>query len=193
MNSQTTDETNGRSSIRRKPTGTIAMKKLIALLLLAGSALLAASNADSANPVPPPPPPYEGYGHPAADSAMLAQFAQAFAQPGMLPDSVGGWLPQMPDSIRARLQANHEALAAMRDSIRARLPTQPDSLKAQVHAMRDSAAARREAYLGAMNASDRSNVTPKLEALDARSKSRREAIQGSESSLKSRKAGGTTN
>lgn len=169
------------------------MKKLIALLLLAGNALLAAGSADSAYPPPPPPPPYEGYGRPASDSAMLAQFAQAFAQPGTLPDSVGGWQPQMPDSIRARIQANHEALAAMRDSIRARLATQQDSLKAQVHALRDSATVRREAYLGAMNANDRSNVAPKLEALDARSKSRREAIQGSESSLKGRKAAGTTN
>jgi len=191
MKSQTTDEMNGRGSIRHTPTGVIAMKKRIALLLLAGSVFLAAGNADSASP--PPPPPYDGYGRPAADSAMLAQFAQAFAQPGMLPDSVGGWQPQMPDSIRTKLQASREAFAAMRDSIRAKLPTQPDSLKAQVHALRDSATARRDAYLGAMNANDRSNVTPKLEALDARSKSRREAIQGSESSLKGRKGSGTSN
>lgn len=193
MKSQMTDESNGWGLIRHTPTGDIAMKTRIALLLLAGSLLLAAGNADSASPGPPPQPPYDGYGRPAADSAMLAQFAQAFAQPGMLPDSVGGWQPQMPDSIRAKFQASREAFAAMRDSIRAKLPTQPDSLKAQVHALRDSATARRDAYLGAMNANDRSNVAPKLEVLDARSKSRREAIQGSESSLKGRKGSGATN
>jgi hypothetical protein len=168
------------------------MQKLHALALIAGSVALAESTIPPAVP-PPPPPPYYGIPtpyppQPADDSARLAQFAKAFSQSGSLPDSAGNWQPMVPDSIRVRLQANHQAISAQRDSLRARLAIKPpDSIRVQVQALRDSALMRRDTYLGTINPSDRAQVAPKLEQLDARSQARKGVIDGSSSPLKARK------
>jgi len=87
------------------------------------------------------------------------------------------WSGNLPDSLKARFDANKVAIDKKRDSLRADLSLHLDSVKVKVEALKAQAKLQRAAFVATLKEADKVKVAKKIAEIEKKAEARTAAIE----------------